>query len=54
MFQASNQLITKFPYLLQPTSPMIEAMIVTNPVTASDLKMSLELLFHVIDAKIAI
>lgn len=33
---------------------MIEAMIVTNPVTASDLKMSLELLFHVIDAKIAI
>ncbi len=32
---------------------MIEAMIVTTPVTARDLKMSLELLFQVIDEKIA-
>lgn len=39
---------------MQPTRPIIEAKTVTKPVTARDLKISFELLFQVIEAKIAI
>lgn len=42
-----------FTYLLHPNIPITEAIIVTNPVIAKDLNMSLELLFQVIIAKIA-
>ena len=39
---------------MQPNIPMREAIIVTSPVIANDLKTSFELLFQVIIAKIAI
>lgn len=40
-------------YLLHPTNPISDAIIVIMPVTASDLSMSFELLFHVIEANTA-
>jgi len=39
---------------LQPINPIIEAKTVTIPVTANDLRISLELLFQVIAANTAI
>lgn len=41
-------------YLLHPNIPIREATIVTRPVIANDLRMSLELLFQVMIEKIAI
>jgi hypothetical protein len=54
MLQASICFNKEGSYLLHPIRPMMEAMTVTMPVIDRDLRISLELLFHVIEANIAI
>jgi len=50
----ASKIVRYYNYLWQPMSPITDVIIVTRPVTARDLRISFELLFQVIDAKMAI